>query len=67
MPIKKTSVWIKVLVAVSFLAMVVVNALANILPINGVGTGQISDSYRNLFAPAGITSLFLYGGSSTYC
>jgi len=35
--------------------MVVVNVLANSLPINGVDTGVISDSYPNLFAPAGIT------------
>jgi hypothetical protein len=35
--------------------MVVVNTLANTLPINGKGTGEISDSYPNLFAPAGIT------------
>jgi hypothetical protein len=49
---KKT---IKALVVVTFLLMVVVNALANILPINGIGTGAVSDSYPNLFAPAGIT------------
>lgn len=35
--------------------MVVVNVLANALPINGVTTAQVSDSYPNLFAPAGIT------------
>jgi hypothetical protein len=35
--------------------MVAVNALANILPINGVGTGEVSDSFANLFAPSGIT------------
>jgi hypothetical protein len=35
--------------------MVVVNGLANILPINGVTTGRVSDSYSNLFAPVGIT------------
>lgn len=35
--------------------MIVVNVLANSLPINGVDTGVISDSYPNLFAPAGIT------------
>jgi hypothetical protein len=52
---KKPSVIIKILVVVSFLAMVTVNALANILPINGIGTGAVSDSYPNLFAPAGIT------------
>lgn len=43
------------LVALAFLVMVVVNALANILPINGIGTGEVSDSYPNLFAPAGLT------------
>lgn len=36
-----------------YLVMIVVNALANILPINGIGTGQVSDKYANLFAPAG--------------
>lgn len=45
----------KFIVGVTFLIMVTVNALANILPINGVNTGQVSDSYPNLFAPAGIT------------
>jgi hypothetical protein len=34
---------------------VTVNALANILPINGVGTGQLSDEIPNLFVPAGLT------------
>jgi hypothetical protein len=46
---------VKLLVTLTFLIMVTVNALANILPINGQGTGQVSDSYPNLFAPAGIT------------
>ena len=31
----------------------VVNMLANILPFNGVTTGQVSDSYPNLFTPPG--------------
>lgn len=44
-----------VLVALSYLVMVAVNALANILPIGGMNTGAVSDSYPNLFAPAGIT------------
>lgn len=35
--------------------MVTCNALANIIPINGRGTGQISDIYANLFAPIGFT------------
>ena len=46
---------VRLAVAVTFAAMVTVNALANILPINGVNTGQVSDSYQNLFAPAGLT------------
>ncbi len=45
----------KVSVIISFVVMVTLNALANILPINGIGTGAISDSYPNLFAPAGFT------------
>ena len=32
-----------------------VNALANILPINGYNTGQISSFYPNFFVPAGFT------------
>ena len=38
-----------------YLGIVVVNGLANALPINGKTTGQISDSYPNLFVPAGLT------------
>jgi hypothetical protein len=35
--------------------MIVMNYLANALPLNNKTTGQISDSIPNLFAPAGIT------------
>ncbi len=45
----------KALVAVTFVLMVVVNGLANALPLNGRLTGEVSDAYGNLFAPAGIT------------
>jgi len=45
----------KTIVVITYLTMVAVNAMANILPINGQSTGQVSDSYPNLFAPAGIT------------
>ncbi|WP_409227927.1 hypothetical protein [Gudongella sp. SC589] len=38
-----------------YLVMVGTNALANILPINGITTGEVSDNIPNLFAPAGIT------------
>ena len=44
-----------VFVTVTFLLMIIVNILANTLPINEQTTGQVSDSYPNLFAPAGIT------------
>ena len=46
---------IKAAVVTTYVAMIVVNALANALPINGRTTGAISDSYPNLFAPAGVT------------
>ncbi len=35
--------------------VIAVNALANILPINGYNTGQISAFYPNAFVPAGFT------------
>jgi hypothetical protein len=38
-----------------FLATVIINGLANALPINNRTTGAISDSYPNLFVPAGVT------------
>jgi translocator protein len=48
----------KTLLIGNILALMVVltiNALANILPINGMNTGQISDLYPSLFTPAGFT------------
>jgi hypothetical protein len=44
--------FLKIFVAFTYLAMIVVNALSNILPINGNNTGQVSNLYSNLFAPA---------------
>lgn len=41
--------------ALGYLLSIIVNALANILPINGRNTGEISDSIPNLFVPAGLT------------
>ena len=40
---------------IAFFSVVMVNALANILPINGYNTGQISAFYPNYFVPAGFT------------
>jgi hypothetical protein len=41
--------------AIAYVAMIGSNILANLIPINGLNTGQISDSYFNLFAPIGST------------
>jgi hypothetical protein len=49
------NVFIKIFTIITFIAMVVVNFLANSLPINNRSTGTISDAYPNLFAPAGLT------------
>ena len=38
-----------------FVGVIAVNALANILPINGYNTGQVSAFYPNAFVPAGFT------------
>lgn len=51
----KENVALKVWAAVALAATIVVNALANILPIGGNTTGEVSDAYPNLFAPAGVT------------
>src|SRR5665811_272559 len=40
---------------IGFVAVVVANALAVILPINNRSTQELSDKYPNLFVPAGIT------------
>ncbi|MGM0652881.1 MAG: tryptophan-rich sensory protein [Bacillota bacterium] len=46
---------IKIVVAATYLFMIIMNGLANSVPINGVTTGEVSDSYPDLFAPASIT------------
>lgn len=38
-----------------FAVMITVNTLANVLPINGLNTGEVSAFYPNLFVPAGFT------------
>lgn len=52
----KRNKWLmlQILTTVSYLFMVTINALANILPINGVRTGDVTDAYPNLFAPAAV-------------
>lgn len=46
---------IRLLGVLAFILMIAVNALANILPINGQNTGQISNLYPSLFTPAAVT------------
>lgn len=41
------------LVIFATLVMIVINALANIIPINGLTTAEISDQFRVYFVPAG--------------
>ncbi len=48
---------VKALVVVTFAAMIMMNGLANALPLNGRNTGEVSASYPSLFTPAGITFL----------
>jgi len=51
----KKNFLLKISITIAYFAMVAVNYLANALPIGGVTTGEASDSYANLFTPAGIT------------
>jgi len=50
----KSIVW-PMLNLLAYLMMITTNILANVLPINGLNTGVVSDLYPNLFAPAGFT------------
>ncbi|HYF30333.1 MAG TPA: TspO/MBR family protein [Chitinophagaceae bacterium] len=47
--------FLQILNIVSFAAVVIMNGLADFLPINGQTTGEISDQYPNLFTPAAVT------------
>ncbi|ARD48333.1 lantibiotic ABC transporter permease [Sporosarcina sp. P33] len=51
----KTSVFLRAAIFITYAIMITANALANILPLNGQTTGELSDKYGNLFAPAGFT------------
>ena len=44
-----------IVVLVTYIVMIVMNYLADALPLNGMTTGEVSDLYSNLFAPAGYT------------
>ena len=59
-------------VLAAFIIMIVVNILANALPINGVRTGEVSANYSNLFTPASYAFIIwsviyvLLGGYTLY-
>ena len=46
---------LSILNLLGFLGTVIVNGMANSLPINNRTTGELSDLYPNLFVPAGLT------------
>ena len=46
---------LQILNILGFTGTILINALANILPINGKNTGELSDLYPNLFVPVGLT------------
>lgn len=54
MPQVKLQRW-SILNLLAFIGVVIVNALAVMLPINGMSTAAVSDRYPNLFVPAGFT------------
>lgn len=61
---------LQILNIVAFVAMVLVNGLADLVPINGKTTGEISDEYPNLFVPASFTFLIwaiIYGLLLLFC
>ena len=52
---RKQTIIYQVLNIIGFIAVLTLNALANILPINGKNTGELSDAILNLFVPTGLT------------
>ena len=47
--------FLQLLNIICFVVVVIINGLADFLPINGQTTGAISDQYPNLFTPAAVT------------
>lgn len=47
------TLFLKITTIVAYITMVVVNYMAVLIPLGGRSTGEISDNYQNLFAPAG--------------
>ncbi|HOO97364.1 MAG TPA: tryptophan-rich sensory protein [Caldisericia bacterium] len=51
----RKSLWLGIIGALTFVGVLVVNALASTVGINGLKTGEISDTIKSLFTPAGYT------------
>jgi len=49
----KRSILKRILNILAYVVLVGVNAFANILPLNGLNTGEISDRFQTFFVPAG--------------
>ena len=47
--------FLKLFTLFGLIQMITINSLANILPINGMTTGALSDQLKNLFTPQGAT------------
>jgi len=52
---KSRLLFLSILNLIGFLGTVIVNGLANALPLNNKTTGELSDQYPNLFVPSGLT------------
>ena len=55
MDTRRSQIFLAILNVIGFLGTIVVNGLANALPINNKTTGELSDQYPNFFVPAGLT------------
>lgn len=52
---KKTNALYSIINFTSIIAVIIVNGLANSLPINGIQTGEVSRKFETLFTPTGFT------------
>jgi hypothetical protein len=55
MDTRRSQIFLSILNVIGFLGTIVVNGLANALPINNKTIGELSNKYPNLFVPAGLT------------
>ena len=52
---ENSGIFEKVVATISFVLMILLNVLANLLPLNGKTTGEISDLYPSIITPAAYT------------